>query len=434
MPGGIPYIVGNEAAERFCYYGLRAILVIYMTKFLLGASGKVEPMTDEEAKVSYHLFVSAAYFFPLLGAIVSDALFGKYYTIISLSLVYCAGTAVLAMFGTKLGMNIGLLLIAIGSGGIKPCVSAHVGDQFGPANKHLLQRAFSWFYFSINFGSTFSIFLTPLLLNKWGPKVAFGVPSVLMLLATVVFWLGRHKFIHVPPAGKVFVREALSTDGLKLIARLSTLFIFVSIFWSLWDQSSSAWVLQAEHMDLNFFGYKLQPSQVQTANPVMIMLFIPIFSYYIYPAIDRVFPLTDLRKIGIGLWLTLASFLIPAWLETRIAAGAVPSVHWHMLAFALLTAGEVCVSITALELAYTQAPKSMKSLIMSLYLLAVSAGNAFTALVNKVIQDDKGVSRISGAQYYLFFAALMLVTAIIFAFVASAYKPQAIMQSAEAES
>ena len=97
MPGGIPYIVGNEAAERFCYYGLRAILVIYMTKFLLGASGKVEPMTDEEAKVSYHLFVSAAYFFPLLGAIVSDALFGKYYTIISLSLVYCAGTAVLAM-------------------------------------------------------------------------------------------------------------------------------------------------------------------------------------------------------------------------------------------------------------------------------------------------------------------------------------------------
>ncbi|MEW8032202.1 MAG: hypothetical protein AB2819_08160, partial [Candidatus Thiodiazotropha endolucinida] len=127
MPAGIPFIIGNEAAERFSFYGMRAILVVFMTQYLLNSSGVAEPMNEEEAKGWFHLFVSAVYITPLLGALISDGLLGKYRTIILLSLVYCLGHFALALDHTRLGLLLGLGLIALGSGGIKPCVSAHVG-------------------------------------------------------------------------------------------------------------------------------------------------------------------------------------------------------------------------------------------------------------------------------------------------------------------
>ncbi|MEI7838026.1 MAG: MFS transporter, partial [Planctomycetota bacterium] len=246
MPPGIPYIIGNEAAERFNFYGMRAILVVFMTKYLMDRSGAFAPMSENDANKWYHLFLFANYFVPMLGSIVSDAFWGKYKTIFWLSLVYCAGSVVLALDHTRLGLTLGLTLIAIGSGGIKPCVSSHVGDQFGSDNQHLLSRAFGWFYFSVNFGSFFSILLIPWLLDHYGAVPAFGVPAALMLLAAVVFWLGRFKFAHIPPTGEAFLRNTFSRAGLSTLGRLAIIFAFVAIFWSLWDQSGGEWVLQAE--------------------------------------------------------------------------------------------------------------------------------------------------------------------------------------------
>ncbi|MEE2751784.1 MAG: MFS transporter, partial [Myxococcota bacterium] len=180
MPKGIPYIVTNEAAERFSFYGMKGILIIFMTKYLMDSGGNADFMSDDEAKGYYHLFTSAVYFTPLLGAIIADAFLGKYKTILMLSLVYCAGHLALALDETRMGLAIGLALISLGSGGIKPCVSAHVGDQFGKSNSHLLEKVFGWFYFSINLGAFASTLLTPWLLAKYGPHVAFGVPGILM--------------------------------------------------------------------------------------------------------------------------------------------------------------------------------------------------------------------------------------------------------------
>ena len=148
MPPGIPYIIGNEAAERFNFYGMRAVLTVFMTQYLVNRAGGRDLMSENEANQWYHWFVASNYFFPMLGAILSDAFWGKYRTIFWVSLIYCAGSLVLAFDHTRLGLGLGLGLIALGSGGIKPCVSSHVGDQFGPANQQLLSRAFSWFYFS----------------------------------------------------------------------------------------------------------------------------------------------------------------------------------------------------------------------------------------------------------------------------------------------
>jgi len=388
MPKGIPYIIGNEAAERYSFYGMKAILVIFMTKYLMDSNGEVAPMSEGDAKVWYHLFNSAVYFTPLLGAIIADAFLGKYKTIISLSLVYCAGHLALALDDSRLGLSIGLTLIAIGAGGIKPCVSAHVGDQFGKTNGHLISKIFAWFYFSINFGAFLSQIMTPVLLDRYGPHVAFGVPGGLMLLATFVFWLGREKFVHIPAGGMGFLKETFSQKGLKIIGRLCVIYIFVAMFWALFDQSSSAWVLQADKMDRNLLGLEWLPSQIGAINPVMIMAFIPIFTFLVYPALNRVFPLTPLRKIAIGFFVAVPSFLIPAWIETQIAGGELPNIIWQIAAYVLLTAAEVFISITALEFSYTQAPQKMKSLILGFFLMSVSIGNLFTAGVNHFIQND----------------------------------------------
>ncbi len=424
LPGGIPYIIGNEAAERFSFYGMRAILMVFMTRHLVMHDGAPNVMSEEQATEYYHLFVAAVYFTPIVGALIADIFFGKYITILALSIVYCLGHLALAMDETRLGLTLGLTLISIGAGGIKPCVSAHVGDQFGKSNSHLMEKIFSWFYLSINLGAFISTILTPILLDKYGPSVAFGVPGGLMLIATWVFWLGRKVFIHIPPGGMGFIRETFSVDGIKSISRLFIIYLFVAIFWALFDQTGSTWVLQAENLNRYWLGVHWLPSQIQAINPVMILVLAPLFAYFIYPLMGKYFEVTPLRKISIGLFLAVPSFIIIGMVQSWLDAGLTPSIAWQVVAYAILTAAEVLVSITCLEFSYTQAPNKMKSLIMGFFMLSVSLGNIFTAMVNAFIQNPDGSSKLVGASYFYFFAGTMMVTSMLFLFVLKYYTPK----------
>ena len=494
MPKGIPYIIGNELAERFSFYGMRGILTVFMTQHLMNKAGAPAYMSDEQAKTIFHLFVGFAYFTPILGSLLSDIVLGKYKTILLISLMYCLGHGMLALmdlgpvtglWDMKWFLFAGLILIGMGAGGIKPCVSAHVGDQFGSKNKHLISKTFSWFYFSINVGAAASSLATPWLLAKYGPWLAFGVPGVLMAIATFVFWMGRHHFVHIPPGGwKKFKEETFSPDGLRAMKYLIPLFlIFIPVFWSIFDQTGSAWVLQAERMNREFMGVYWLESQVQAVNPVYILILIPFFAYVVYPTVDKFVKVTPLRKIGFGLFLTGAACAISAWIEMRIehlapdiASGIwaiagvegeatyaglknaldrvnelvktgvldkdsteaavkavlepMPNIGWQFVAYGVLTAAEVLVSITSLEFAYTQAPKKIKSFIMGIYFLGVSFGNFFTAGVNKVIAnpDDPSKPRLDGADYYWFFGALVVGVAVIYVVFALMYKGQTYIQ------
>ncbi len=493
MPPGVPYIIGNEAAERFSFYGMRAILVVFMTQFLVSSTGADATLSDEKAKGIFHLFVAAAYFTPLLGAMVSDIFWGKYKTILYISLMYCVGHGCLALMdlGPVTGlwdmqpfMIAGLVLIAIGAGGIKPCVSANVGDQFGKGNKRLMTQIFNWFYFSINVGAVASQLLTPLLLDRVGPWAAFGLPGILMGIATLIFWMGRKKFVHVPAAGWTrFKEETFSKDGIRALLNLSPLFLlFVPMFWAIFDQTGSAWVLQADRMDRDFLGISWLPSQIQAVNPFLILVGIPVFTYVVYPAVGKIVEPKPLRKIGFGLFLTAVAFGTSAWIETGIeaksqqAAAAIwvesgndgdapkladtikqtrnileergatpqeaeaviqghltemPNVGWQFLAYIILTAAEILVSIVCLEFAYTQAPRRMKSFIMGVYFLGVSLGNVFVSLVNMVLEglkDESGATPLDGATYYWFFTALMAGISVIFVIWSQFYKGRTYIQ------
>ena len=442
MPKGVFYIVGNEAAERFSYYGMRGILVIFMTKYLMSSAGQGDGMTDAQAMVWYHNFASAVYFFPLFGALLSDIFWGKFKTILVLSGVYCLGHLSLAFMDIhfmtailepRTWLAIGLGLIAVGSGGIKPCVSAHVGDQFDATKKSLLDKVFSLFYFSINFGSMFATLLIPKMLEWYGPAVAFGLPGVLMFIATLIFYQGRHEFVSMPPAGwAVYKKDMFSKEGLRTLGSLGVIYAFIAFFWALYDQTGSSWILQSKNLDrmvdLGFYSFELLPSQIQTINPILVMLFIPLFTFGIYPLVGKFIKVTPLRKIGAGFFVTGAAFAIVAYTEQLIQSGQTPSMLWQFFAYTVITAAEVLISITALEFSYAQAPNSMKSFIMAVFLLSVSMGNLFTSAVNAFIQNPDGTSALQGASYYWFFTALIVAVGALFAVASSFYKEKTYLQ------
>ncbi|EHQ30631.1 POT-type proton-dependent oligopeptide transporter [Mucilaginibacter paludis] len=446
-PKSIYYIIANEGAERFSFYGMRSILATFLVAHFFNPSlnPALQSVAEAKANEATHFFVSLAYALPFLGGLMADWFFGKYKVIFYISLVYCAGHLCLALFEDKLEVfQYGLLLIAIGAGGIKSCVTANLGDQFTAANRHLLSKVYSWFYFSINAGSVLSTVMIPLIYANYGPKWAFGIPGILMALAALIFFLGRKNYVNVPPSGVnknnfVFISvyalfnfkrkkkgshlldvakekfDAVKVEDVKTVYNVLAVFSFIPIFWALWDQNLSEWVLQATKLDLNVLGFKFLPEQIQTANALFLLLFIPLFNYLLYPFLDkRGIKTTPLRRIGAGLVLTALAFVVIALLQVEVDAGGHPSALWQLLAYAILAAAEVLVSITGLEYAYTQASKSMKSTLVAIWLLTTALGNLFTALVNKSISNGGFFAQFKGANYYWFFIGLLCFFILVY--------------------
>jgi POT family proton-dependent oligopeptide transporter len=302
---------------------------------------------------------------------------------------------------------------------------------------------------SINLGGTLAPLFIPLLKKYYGPEVAFGVPGILMALATLIFWLGRKKYVKAPPAGikkenfftisvyalmKLFSRKpgqkvweavgekysAKSIDGIQAVYRVLAVFAFTPIFWALWDQNLSEWVLQATRLDLTLInGITILPEQINFVNPLFLVLLIPVFTSFIYPFLEKKgIKVTPLRKIGGGLVVIGLAFVIIALLQEQIDAGGKPSVWWQILAYILLAASEIMVSVTCLEYAYTHSPKSMKSTMSALYLLGISAGNLLVGLINGNIVNKGFFSQFTGAKYYWMFIGILAVSIVLFLLIA----------------
>lgn len=631
-PAGVPYIIGNEGCERFSFYGMKAILYVYITGLYVNVLGLSQGDAQLNATQSVHLFNSAVYAFPMIGAIIADRYWGKYQTILYLSIVYCFGHLALALFEDPAwqenllgrvyvdrlpGLYLGLALIGIGSGGIKPCVSAHVGDQFGIGNWNLLQKVFNAFYFIINFGSLFSTLLIPWIRGRQvidpetglvsytgSVSLAFGIPGILMGLATLFFWAGRKTFVHVPPThpGKrglldvlagsslfmiiaipVFgyeiihgyvesvrmtwfwiavacaaslglfvlffkVRQKIEQDdgflavmffsigallrgrrggtsetnavsegvaesapgatteaslrpspltdhwffgpavrrfgpegaeGPASVLRIMSVFIFISVFWALFDQHSSTWIEQARQMNrvvdfstpqwllgggvvgsfgalaigltissrpsmrlltmaIGFFlgavagflgarlePFELQPDQIPAANPLLVMILIPYTTFGLYPLAEKLgFAPTPLRRMTLGMFIAGLSFAYVALLQNRIDSGQQIHVVWQLIGYTVITVAEVMISITGLEFAYSQAPKRMKSVIMGFWLFNVTLGNVLVAFIARGQQAlERALERsIPLEQFFWVFAGLMVLAAIAFGWRAAYYR------------
>ncbi len=434
----VKYLVGNQGAERFSFYGMRSILVVYMVQDLL--------LAQHDAKALFHLFLFASYLATLGGAWLADRLAGRYRAILWLSMVYLAGLVVIATFESREGLYTGLALVAAGSGGTRPCLSAFVSDQFPAENQPLLARFHGLFNGMVNVGAVGSNLLIPVLRRELGPRLAFAVPAVLMALALLVFRAGRRHYSMRPPPGanpNSFLRvtryalrrfgtgrlgdhwlevarerfPAEAVVGTQAVFRVVGVFAATLAFWALFHQHASSWVLQASQMDLAILGLRLDPAQPSALDPFLVLALLPLFSGILFPQLARRgVRVTALGKMTVGMFMATLSFVAAMGVQLAIDRGAQPSIAWQIPQYLLLAGGEVLVSITGLEFACRQAPASMTSTIMSGWYLSVALGNLLTAWVSEV-------NTFHGWSYFAFFAGVMLAGAVTFRSVARRYRP-----------
>nr|XP_023682684.1 solute carrier family 15 member 2-like isoform X1 [Paramormyrops kingsleyae]XP_023682685.1 solute carrier family 15 member 2-like isoform X1 [Paramormyrops kingsleyae]XP_023682686.1 solute carrier family 15 member 2-like isoform X1 [Paramormyrops kingsleyae]XP_023682688.1 solute carrier family 15 member 2-like isoform X1 [Paramormyrops kingsleyae] len=388
-PVSIAFIVVNEFCERFSYYGMKALLTLYFMNYL--------HWDKNLSTVVYHAFSSLCYFTPVLGAIIADSWLGKFRTIIYLSIVYVIGHVVKSVGAIPtLGDNTmhvvlsltGLVLIAIGTGGIKPCVSAFGGDQFEEEHVEERRKFFSIFYMSINAGSVLSTIITPILRGDVQCfegdcyALAFGVPAALMLIALVVFIAGSSLYKKSPPEGNVLLDvcrcmvfavknrwRSSKTDPkrahwldwaeekfskrliqeIKMVLRVLLLYIPLPMFWALFDQQGSRWTLQATRMNLDFGPFVLKPDQMQMLNALLILVFIPIFDMGVYPLIGLCkINFTPLKKMAAGMILAALAFVAATIVEVNVIKTVVeaPPAGQSLLQILNLADGEVRVTIS----------------------------------------------------------------------------------------
>ncbi|GAB2702726.1 POT family MFS transporter [Hymenobacter frigidus] len=426
FPKAVPFIIGNEVAERFSYYGMRAILPTFLVAQFFNPTHSAALTVVAEARANdfVHSFAALGYALPVVGALLADWVVGKYRVILYLSLLYCVGHALLAAFVDDLnGFRLGLLVIAVGMGGIKSSVTANLGDQFDQRNAHLLPKAYGWFQLAIDVGAALSTAFIPELYARYGAAVAFGVPGLLMGAATITFWLGRKRYVRMPPTG--LVRGLRLTfgpgEGRAALRRVGLVFVFIPVLWALYDQSVSEWVLQAAHLNRELWpGYAPLPEQIQILGIVFGIGLNPLLTYRIYPALERRgIRATPLRRMGTGMVIVALSMMIIAGVQHGLDGGGSPSVWWQVLAYFVVAGGTLMVAVTGLEYAYTHSPPAMKSLTTALWLLTIAAGNFFLALMNKSIAQGGFFARFQGANYYWFFVGLMAVNVALFVLVAS---------------
>ena len=199
-----------------------------------------------------------------------------------------------------------------------------------------------------------------------------------------------------------------AVEGARAVMRVLGVFAAVTVFWALFDQMGSSWVIQAEKMDLQVGGWTLAPAQLQALSPVLVMTLVPLFTVVVFPLLERRGRLpTALAKMRVGMAATVLSFVAAAALQMVLDAGRAPSVLWQFPQYLLLTVGEVLVSVTGLEFSYTQAPRSMRSAIMSIWFLTVFLGNLLTLSVLELVE-------LGDAASLWFFAALMLAATLAF--------------------
>ena len=441
------------SAISFSYYGIRAIIALYMTDFL--------KFSKDDATVIVHSFILVTCLCSLLGGVLSDSYLGKYRTVVYMSFVYIAGATTLAVSSAPelLGgkppplaiVFLAFFLIALGVGGINPCLNAFVGDQFVGGKEDLLSSLYHLFYLSVNVGSIFSFMTIPLLREHINYGAAFGMPIALFFLCTIVFFAGRKHYTMVAPGRHALpemwnvIRTAraeraearrqgeriesplldyakpicgqAAVDGVRAVLDVIKVFTPLPIFWALYDQQTSRWVFMAADMDRRLGDFVLTADQVNFLNPMLLLLLIPFFDHAVYPFLRWCgLALRPLFRMGSGMLLTGFAFIAAGMLQRQIEAagpGKISIVN-ILPQYLLLSCGEIMLSITGLEFAYSQAPRSMKSVIMSIWFVTAALGN----LLVVVIAKQPFVSR---SYEFFFYAGLMFVFLFVFQIIACGY-------------
>ncbi|XP_066930384.1 solute carrier family 15 member 2-like isoform X2 [Clytia hemisphaerica] len=363
MPKQTWTVLLAELCERFSYYGIKTVLVLYLVTI------STAPTEDEKksyAKAAYHAFSMVSYFTGVFGAMMADSLFGKFKTIFWSLVVYCIGEVILTLTsipsignGLDTGPLIGLFTLAIAGGNIKPCMAAFGGDQLPQKDVGLITKFFNLFYMAVNVGAMLTMIVVPLMRTEircFGNQcypVVFGVNCIIIILATVAFMAGSAWYVKKEPEGNMMIRvfkiigcamsekrktkgdshkyqhwlyyaqtkyEKAEIDDVRALLRVLVMYIPLPVFWALFHQQGSSWTLQAQQMDGDLGGGgSLRSDQMQFFNPVLVLILIPFFDAFLYPGLQRCnLGLSPLKKMTIGMVLAAIAFAITGFIQIKI--------------------------------------------------------------------------------------------------------------------
>jgi dipeptide/tripeptide permease len=435
-PLGFWFFFWGEFAERCSFYGMKTILPVYLTGVLLFA--------DTRGGAIMNWFKMGCYLLPLLGGYLADRFFGKYWTIVGFSIPYVLGHFILGI-PNEWALVIALMLLAGGSGVIKPNISTLMGltyDQKRPGQEQLRASAFLWYYFAINIGALISTFGLPLVTKHYGENqhayaIAFQVPAWLMVAALIVFALGKPHYATETTAYQKPTPEE-RRERWRTLAQLGGVFGLIFFFWVGYEFNDNIWIYFIRDyvnldVDLSAIGLSkggLQPEQLQVLNPACVMIFAPLFASLFGRIDPKVRIFTAGNKILAGFVMCVAASATMAaagFLATGMQTTAAVDVHskvsilWPSAAYIFLTLGEILVYGTGLEYAYAAAPKTMKGFVTGCF-LALDAGANF---VNAWLVQLYGGSLKEGARgplsagmFFSMAALIGLAATIAFVFVA----------------
>jgi POT family proton-dependent oligopeptide transporter len=435
-PRGLATLFFTEMWERFSYYGMRGILILFMVDAIdTGGLG----LTVGRAAAIYGLYTAAAYLTALPGGWFGDRIVGARNAVFYGGTLIAAGQITLALSATtQTGFYLGLLLVVTGTGLLKPNVSAIVGDLY-PDGGARRDAGFSVFYMGINIGA----FIGPIICGYLGESVAWSyafwaagigmvagliqykvgtglgnlggkpnltaeersstnrtlgiVLSVIAAVSAILFWLNASGIFtlsleQVVTATGVLIFSLVvayfaiallfggfTTAEQKRLVLIFFLFIGAALFWSGFEQAGSALNLfAADSTNRVIFGWEAPASWLQSINPVFIIIFAPIFGW-LWIALGKWNPSLPL-KFGFGLVLLGIGFLVVAWGATYVTGTEGVSPMWLVVTYFLHTSGELCLSPIGLSSITKLSPKKLVGQMMGIWFMGASLGNLIAGL------------------------------------------------------
>ena len=448
-PKGLYFLFFTEMWERFSYYGMRAIFILFMTKILL--------MKDADASQIYGSYTGLVYLTPLLGGYLCDKFLGNRRSIVIGGLLMALGQFCMflsASAGAHGGISImwlGLTSIIIGNGFFKPNISTMVGQLY-PANDRRIDSAFTIFYMGINLGAFFSPLICGSMDFKWG----FLAACIGMLLGLVAFIFGQKKFL-ISEEGKhiglpvkkldtksigtiigsiaiiffmlnfkqmfnsnidiigyfiyaamiampilILTDKSLSKIEMNRIIVIFILAFFVIFFWGAFEQAGASLTLFADRQtNRTLFGWEMPASYFQSVNPLAILVLAPLFSMIWGFLYMRKLEPSSPKKMAIGLGLVALGYVVIAIAVKGLGLGEKVSMWWLIGLYVIHTMGELCLSPIGLSMVSKLAPLRLSSLMMGTWFLANAAANKFAGTLSALIpggEDGKG-----GATHFIGF-------------------------------
>jgi len=450
-PKGLYFLFFTEMWERFSYYGMRAIFILFMTDKAIGLS-----MNDADASTIYGSYTGLVYLTPLLGGYLCDKYLGNRRSIIIGGLLMAIGQFCMflsASVGSEGGVSImwaGLTAIIIGNGFFKPNISTMVGQLY-PANDRRIDSAFTIFYMGINLGAFFSPLVCGSMDFKWG----FLAAGVGMLIGLATFILYQKKYL-VSEDGKeiglvvkkldaksivtiigsiaiiffmlnfkqmfrsdidiisyfiygamvlmpiiIFSDKSLSKIETKRIIVIFILVFFVIFFWGAFEQAGASLTLFAERQtERTLFGREMPASYFQSVNPLAVIALAPVFTIiwgFLY--IRKLEPSSP-KKMAIGLALVALGYVVIAIAVKGLGVAEKVSMWWLIGLYVIHTMGELCLSPIGLSMVSKLAPLRLSSLMMGTWFLGNAAANKFAGTLSALIPPTAGAETTTGPLVY----------------------------------